>query len=206
MKINKDPQFWLGSVKNFLKVDLELTNLHLQNPYFDFQSFNWIDYISYCKEMQKNIDGYFSELLKGFCFLKTGLNLKGKNTFEKLLGNYSNNGFLQALYADSLFKLNDRGQAKSVFNFLNQVDEKQILIDIILRISLLSRDTQYVQKIINSERFDDLASMLYSHWSDGFLFLKKEPEKARTSVQLGLQVSPRFTPLLRLKNNDKKSF
>ena len=50
------------------------------------------------------------------------------------------------------------------------------------------------------------ASMLYSHWSDGVLFLKKDPEKAKTSIQLGLQISPRFIPLLRLKNSYKESF
>ena len=95
MRLDSKSQLWFNSVKDFLKVDIELTNLHLQNPYFDFQSSNWLDYIPYCKEMQENIDYYFAELLKGFCFLKAGLNLKGKQTFENLIGNHSHKGMLQ---------------------------------------------------------------------------------------------------------------
>ena len=205
MNLNKEGLDWVQSIEDFLKVDVELTNLHIQNPHIDFQSFNWLDYDFHCKEMQKNIkDIYLSELLKGFCLLKINRVVEGKRIFERLLAKQSRKGFLQALYASALFKLGDGDRAKNVLNFVGQVDQKQIVMEVVLRGCLMAGDVHYAEKII-SDGSNEHISMLYSHWGYGAVFSEKNPEKAQVSVNLGLEISPRFIPLLRLRDKHGSS-
>ena len=89
MKLDERGKEWTISITDFLKVDIELTNLHIQNPHIDFQSFNWVDYNVHCEKMQKNLnnDLYLSQLLKGFCFLKSIVLLRGREFSKNYLPN-----------------------------------------------------------------------------------------------------------------------
>ncbi len=204
MNLDKNEKKWMKSTTDFLKVDIELTNLHKQDPHIDFQSFNWLDYKSHCEKMQENIeDLYLSQLLKGFCLLKINRLVEGKKVFEKLLAKHSQKGILQALYASALFKIGDTTQAKNILNFIDQMDQKQIVVEVTLRGCLLSGDLFCAKKIMNNDDFTKYLSMLYSHWGYSAIFSNEDPEQTQVSVNLGLEISPNFAPLLRLKKKMK---
>ena len=109
---------------------------------------------------------------------------------------------MQALYASVLFKMGDIGQAKNILNFIGQADQKQSMIEVTLRGCLLSEDIHCAKEIMSNNVFSKYISMLYSHWGYSAVFLREAPEEAQISVNLGLEISPNFAPLLRLKKKE----
>ena len=191
-------------VRNFLKVDMELTNLHVKDSHIDFRSFNWKDYVKYCKPMQKNLkkDIRLAKLLEGFCLLKVHRFVEAKNIFEKLLTKQNHKGLLQALYASTLLNLRELDLAKSVLNFIEQMDRKSVVIDTVLRGCLIAGDIGCSEKLISGS-LKRYISPLYAYWGNAFIHIKKNPDKAKASIQSGLKISPHFAPLLKLKEKLK---
>lgn len=194
----KDPKDMLSYVKNFLKVDFELTNLHVHNPLMDFQSFNWIDFMPMCNQMSQVLDEYHQKLLNGFCMLKIRRTIEAKNIFEELLSQNNNDGILYSLYASSLLKLDELSQAKNSLGLLSQMDQKMPLVETILRGCLVAGDLKCGQVIFKGPHSKHL-SLLYSHWGNAMIQLKNDSGGARASVREGLKQSPNFAPLLKLQ-------
>ena len=191
-------------VRNFLKVDTELTNLHVKDSHIDFRSFNWKDYVKYCKPMQKNLkkDIRLAKLLEGFCLLKAHRFVEAKNIFEKLLAKQNHRGLVQALYVSALVNLRELDLAKSVLNFIEQMDRKSVVVETVLRGCLITGDIGCSEKLISGP-FKKYISPLYAHWGNAFIHIKKNPDKAKASIQSGLKISPHFAPLLKLKEKLK---
>jgi len=186
------------AVKNFLRVDSELTTLHAHNSHIDFQSFNWVDFASSCKDLQGSLDDYLAALLEGFCFLKSNRILEAKKIFENQLAEHNNDGILQALYAASLLKLEELSQAKNVLGFINQIDDKQPVVETILRGCLVANDHSCGSAVFKGKHSQHI-SLLYSHWGNSAIHKISDPTLAKSSIDLGLEVSPHFAPLLKLK-------
>lgn len=186
------------AVKNFLRVDSELTPLHVHNVHIDFQSFNWVDFAPHCKGLQDSLDDYLAALLEGFCFLKSNRVLEAKKIFENQLNEHNNDGILQALYAASLLRLEELSQAKNVLGFINQIDDKQPVVETILRGCLVANDYNCGSAVFKG-RHSQHISLLYSHWGNSAIHKLSNPTLAKSSIDLGLEVSPHFAPLLKLK-------
>lgn len=185
-------------VKNFLRVDIELTNLHVHDTLMDFQSFNWVDYIPHCKSMMGQLSEYSAKLVEGFCFLKINRTIEAKKIFEGLLSEQDKDGVLQALYASSLLKLEELSQAKNTLGFISQVDQKQAVVETILRGCLNKNDLSCGEAIFRGRHAKHI-SLLYSHWGNSEIHVEKDRKRAKSSIQLGLEISPNFAPLLKLK-------
>ncbi len=188
------------AVKNFLRVDSELTTLHVHNVHIDFQSFNWIDFAPHCNGLRDSLDVYLSALLEGFCFLKSNRVLEAKKVFENQLAEHNNDGILQGLYAASLLKLEELSQAKNVLGFINQIDDKQPVVETILRGCLVAHDYNCASAVFKG-RHSQHISLLYSHWGNSAIHKVSNPSLAKSSIDLGLEVSPHFAPLLKLKGD-----
>ncbi|MEM7645312.1 MAG: tetratricopeptide repeat protein [Pseudomonadota bacterium] len=186
-----------AAVLAVMKVDSELTNLHVHNPLLDFQSFSWVDFSGYCREMRSSLEDYEASLLEGFCLLKINRTIDAKKIFETLLAQQSNDGLLQALYASSLLKLNELSQAKNALGFINQVDQKQPMVETILRGCLNAGDLSCGQAIFKGRHAKHI-SLLYSHWGNSAT-QKGNRRQAQNSIDQGLGLSPNFSPLLKLR-------
>ncbi len=198
--LQKDPKETLESVKNFLKIDFELTNLHVHDSLIDFQSFNWIDFIPHCKNVTTSLGEYERKLVDAFCLLKIRRTIEAKNLFEELLLQNSRDGILQALYASSLLKLDELSQAKNSLGLLPQLDQETPLVETILRGCLVSLDSNCGRTIFKSESSKRL-SLLYSHWGNAVINENNNIGEARSSIREGLKISPNFTPLLKLQRD-----
>ncbi len=187
-------------VNNFLRVDFELTRLHVHDTLIDFQSFNWVDYYPLCKKLNSKLTEYSQKMLDGFCLLKVGRTLDAKKIFENLLSQKNDDGVLQALYASTLLKLNDVSQAKNALGFVDQVDQKQPMVETILRGCLIASDLNCAQAIFRGKHAKRI-SLLYSHWGNSELMYEKDRGSSQRSVHLGLGISPNFAPLLKLRRN-----
>lgn len=183
--------------KEMLMVDSELTNLHVHDTLLDFQTFNWLDYTPYCDKIINKVDPYTGQLLKGFCYLKINRTIEAKKIFEALLSQQNDDGLLQALYAASLLKMNDLSQAKNALGFINQVNEKQPVVETILRGCLSAGDLACGEAIFKGQHSKHI-SLLYSHWGNSEINMTRDKRKAKSSVQLGLEIAPNFAPLLKL--------
>lgn len=185
-------------VARFLKVDFAMTNLHVHNTLIDFQSFNWVDYSNHCKRIGSKVSEVYKNLLNGFCLLKVNRTIEAKNIFEALLGDNSTEGILQALYASSLLKLDELSQAKNTLGLLNEISPKQPVVETILRGCLRKDDLSCGSAIFQGQHAKHI-SLLYSHWGNSAIHLKKDRRRSKTSIQLGLEMSPNFAPLLKLQ-------
>lgn len=188
-----------GLVKDMLMVDTELTNFHVHDTLIDFQIFNWLDYYPHCEKLMSRLDAYTGPLFKGFCFLKINRTMEAKKIFESLLSQQNDDGILQALYAAALLKLNDLSQAKNSLGFINQVDEKQPVVETILRGCLAAGDLPCGEAIFKGQNSKHI-SLLYSHWGNSEINFDRDKRKAKKSIQLGLEISPKFAPLLKLSH------
>ena len=186
-----------AAVRRFLSVDTELTSLHVHNVEHDFQSFSWHDYSELCKGLAQKLDQYTGSMLLGFCQLKMDDVVAAKSTFEPLLSQKKSDGGLQALYVSSLFLLEDTAQAKNTINFVSKVDRVKPLVQSLVRGCLTFGDIECVESIMKSPYASKL-SLLYSHWSLAEINISKDKVKAKASVRQGLNISPTFSPLLKL--------
>ncbi len=185
-------------INNFLKVDLELTKLHVHDPSVDFQSFNWLDYMKYCQNMESGLEEYQAQMLRAFCLLKANQPVEAKKIFEGLMSTNNNDGILQALYASTLLGLNDVSQAKNALGFINQIEDKKPVVETILRGCLRAGDLKCGEAIFKGRHAKHI-SLLYSHWGNSEINFAKDRRKTKSSVVLGLQISPNFAPLLKIK-------
>ncbi len=197
-KLDSEPENLLKHVKNFLKIDFELTNLHVHDPLIDFQGFNWLDFIPMCNKLASGLGDFHSKLLNGFCLLKVRRTIEAKNIFEDLLSQQNEDGILQALYASSLLKLEELSQAKNSLGFLSQMDQQKPLIETILRGCLVAGDMNCGRAIFKGQHSKHL-SLLYSHWGNASLLLKDNRSESRASIREGLGQSPNFAPLLKMQ-------
>jgi tetratricopeptide (TPR) repeat protein len=198
LNLDDNIQNFYKQINNTLKVDFELTNLHVHDPQFDLQSFNWLDSLDHCQTMIAKLDEFSGKMLEGFCFLKMNRVIDAKKIFEVLLAQNGNDGILQALYASTLLKLEEFSQAKNALGFVEQVNEKQPIVETLLRGCLISNDQACVETLFKSKHAKHI-SLLYSHWGNSFINLDKNPQISQKSVQLGLGISPNFSPLLKIK-------
>jgi tetratricopeptide (TPR) repeat protein len=185
-------------VNNVMRIDLELTKLHVHSAHVDFQSFNWLDFFNYCKILGQPLQEYNQKLLQGFCFLKVNRPLDAKKIFEELLSQNSNDGILQALYASTSLMLNDVSQAKNALGFINQIELKQPVVETILRGCLSAGDLSCGEAIFKGQHAKHL-SPLYFRWGESEVSMEKDRKKAKRSIALGLQNSPGFAPLMKLQ-------
>ena len=187
-----------AAIDRFLQVDIALTRLHVHDTLIDFQSFNWLDYLQYCEKLKTKVDEYHGQLLEAFCLLKVNRPLDAKKIFEELMSQNNQGGVLQALYASTLFSMNDVSQAKNTLGFINQVDKKKPVVETILRGCLLAGDLSCAEAIFRGEHSKHI-SLLYSHWGNSEIHYGKNHRKAKSSIVLGLEISPNFAPILKLK-------
>ncbi len=197
-KLGASPDELQQLIQNFMRIDLELTKLHVHDTMIDFQSFNWLDFFNYCKVLGEALPEYNQKLLQGFCFLKVNRPLDAKKIFEELLSQKNNDGILQALYASTSIMLNDVSQAKNALGFLGQIDLKQPVVETILRGCLKADDLSCAEVVFLGNHAKHL-SPLYFRWGESELSLAKDRRKAKHSINLGLQNSPGFAPLIKLK-------
>ncbi len=202
-KLGATPEEIQQLINNFMRIDLELTKLHVHNTLIDFQSFNWLDFFHYCKVLGKPLSDYNQKLLQGFCFLKVNRPLDAKKIFEGLMSQNNNDGILQALYASASLMLNDVSQAKNALGFINQIDLKQPVVETILRGCLNADDLSCGEAIFRGQHAKHL-SPLYFRWGESEVNMAKDRRKAKHSISLGLQNSPGFAPLLKLKKKLNK--
>ncbi len=188
-----------AAVLQFLRVDFELTQLHVQDTLIDFQIFNWLDFNKNCIELSDNLSPKISSMLKGFCKLKMNQTIEAKKIFETLIVDNSSDGVLQSLYASALLKLDDLSQVKNTLGFLDQVEDKQPLSETILRGCLLKSDLGCAEALFKG-RHSNHISLLYSHWGNSEIHVNSSRRKSKNSVQLGLELSPSFAPLIKLKS------
>jgi tetratricopeptide (TPR) repeat protein len=198
MELNSPLPELTAAVRRFLEVDTELTAMHVHNVEYDFQSFNWLDYSELCKGLAQKLDQFNSAMLQGFCELKTGNITTAKTSFERILSQNKNDGGLQALYVSTLFLLNNVAQAKNSINFIAQVDKPKPLVQSLLRGCLVAKDLVCVEKIMKSPYAKQL-SLLYSYWSIAELNHGQSVQKTQKSISQGLNLSPSFAPLLKLR-------
>ena len=198
LNLKSDPVEIKKHVDDFLRVDFELTNLHVHDTAIDFQSFNWLDYNKYCQPLISVLGDYDGSMLKAFCLLKVNRTLEAKKIFESLLSQQNNNGLLHGLYTSTLLKLNDLSQAKNALGFISQVDLKQPMVEALLRGCLLAEDLSCGEAIFRGRHAKHI-SLLYSHWGNSAVNFTKDRRKAKSSVVLGLEISPNFAPLLKIK-------
>lgn len=202
-QLEATPERMMKLIDNFMKVDLELTKLHVHDSHVDFQSFNWLDFFQYCNQLEQGLPDYNMKMLKGFCYLKVNRPLDAKRIFEELMSQKNNDGILQALYSSTLLSLKDVSQAKNALGFINQIDLKQPVVETILRGCLKAGDLACGEAIFRGKHAKYI-SLLYSHWGNSEIHFAKDRKKAKTSVVLGLQISPNFAPLLKLKRKFDK--
>ncbi len=188
------------AVTQFLRVDFELTRLHVHDTLIDFQIFNWLDFDKRCSELAETLSLPLSSILKGFCKLKMNQTLEAKKILETLLAENSTDGVLQSVYASTLLKLDDLSQVKNTLGFLDQVEDKQPLSETILRGCLLKNDLGCAEALFKG-RHSNHISLLYSHWGNSEIHVSSDRRKSKSSVQLGLEISPTFAPLIQLKRN-----
>jgi Tfp pilus assembly protein PilF len=186
------------AVRSFLRVDPELTNLHVHDTHIDFQSFNWLDFNNACQGLSQSLEGYMASLTEGFCFLKNNRILDAKKRFETLLADHNKDGALQSLYASTLLKLDDNSPAKNVLGFISQIDDKQPVVETVLRGCLLVNNMSCSEAVFKGKHGRHI-SLLYSHWGNSEILFASDRGGARNSINLGLEISPNFAPLLKLK-------
>ena len=198
-KLEATPEQLQGHITRFLQVDIDLTKLHVHNTLIDFQSFNWIDYFNkHCKVFDAGLDDYHKKMLQGFCLLKVNRPLESKKIFEELMSQNNDDGVLQALYASTLLMLNNISQAKNALGFINQIEKKKPVVETILRGCLKAGDLNCGEAIFRGRHAKHI-SLLYSHWGNSEVNFAKNRRKAKSSVVLGLEISPNFAPLLKIK-------
>ena len=188
----------VGVTRALLSVDLELTNLHVHDPDVDFQIFGWSNFSVYCNRLAGSLPAYESKLVAGFCQLKIGQMAKAKITFDSLLSKYSGDGVLQALKASTLLRMNDLSQAKNALSILNQVQEKNPLVEAILRGCLAKEDLNCARSIFAGEHAN-LISPLYQTWGKAAVSYKQSRSQAKSFIDRGLSLSPDFGPLLKIR-------
>ncbi len=202
-KLGASPDELQSHINNFMRIDMELTKLHVHDTLVDFQSFNWLDFFHYCKVLGKHLSDYNQKLLQGFCFIKVNRPLDAKKIFEGLMSQKNNDGILQALYASTTLMLNDVSQAKNALGFIGQIDLKQPVVETILRGCLFADDLSCGEAIFRGQHAKHL-SPLYFRWGESEVNMAKDRQKAKHSISLGLQNSPGFAPLLKLKRKLEK--
>lgn len=202
LKTQKSTEQLTDAVKSFLKFDAELTNLHVHNIMIDFQIFNWIDFSVFCSEIQTGLSESLSLLLQGFCDLKLNKSIAAKSLFEKQLKQQSSNGILHGLYAATLLKLNELSEAKNTLGFIEQVEFKPPLVEMILRGCLSANDFACARTILKGKNGKHI-SLLYSHWGNAVQFMKNDRKHAKRAIKAGLGLSANFGPLLKLQEKLK---
>lgn len=190
------------SVRNFLRVDADLTSLHVHSPHLDFQSLSWLEFSSQCHDLAQSLKGMLGKLNEGFCLLKSNQVLDAKKIFENLLVEHNKDGSLQSLHASTLLRLGEASQAKNVLGFIQQIDDKTPVVETVLRGCLQDKNLSCAQAIFKGPHGRHI-SLLYSHWGHAELMSQKNKSESMRSVELGLEVSPDFAPLRRLKRTLK---
>jgi tetratricopeptide (TPR) repeat protein len=190
-------------VDQFLRVDPELTRLHVHDPNVDFQSFNWFDFISHCERLEQGLSDYKAQVLQAFCALKVNNPIDAKRKLEQWLSEGSNDGLLQSLYSSALLALGNVSQAKNALGYINEVDPKQPVVETILRGCLRAGDLSCGEAIFRGQHAQHI-SLLYSHWGNSEVNFAKDRGKAKSSVVLGLSISPHFSPLLKIQRRMTK--
>ena len=185
-------------VDQFLQVDTELTRLHVHNVSVDFQSFNWLDYFPYCQKLQSKLNSYQAHRVKGLCLLKVHRPLEAKKVLEKLVLQNNKDGLAQSLYVASLLSLQNISQAKNHFEFIHQIEPKKPLVETLLRGCLKAGDWNCADNIFRRYAAHHL-SPLYYHWTMAELNFPQNFNKIKRAVISGLEISPDFAPLLKIK-------
>lgn len=198
MNSETQPNDFEKSVNQFLRVDFELTQLHVHDSLLDFQIFNWADSLSGCETMAQSLAAPSSEKLKGFCKLKVHQTSEAKKIFEKLRKEQVQDGILLSLYASALLKGDELSEAKNSLGLIDQVEDKQPLLETLLRGCLLKSDLGCAEALFKG-RHSNQISLLYSHWGNSEIHLNSDRKKSKASIQMGLEISPTFAPLLRVK-------
>ena len=77
----------------------------------------------------------------------------------------NDDGILQALYSSTLLSLKDVSQAKNALGFINQINQKQPVVETILRGCLKAEDLACGEAIFRGRHAKHI-SLLYSHWGN----------------------------------------